>query len=144
MKNGHIFIILIFLLSCKEDALVSSSIFVNTKWDLVDTREAPTCCNFVKDFNWKKYKIDGNILTYEFTANRVTEYTYCPKCPNTTFIKGANYMYEDSLLKIDNLELRICADKGTKILKLTNDTLIVGISYGREGDYSELKLARFK
>ncbi|MDH4460231.1 MAG: hypothetical protein QE277_02325 [Flectobacillus sp.] len=144
MKNAHIFIILVFLLSCKEESIVSSSMFVNTKWDLVQTRQALSCFDFLRDFNWENYKIDGNVLTYEFTTNRVTEHYYCPKCLETTFIRDATYMDEDSLLKIDNVSLIISGDRETRILKITNDTLILGVSNVTGEDYCEFKFARFK
>jgi|GEM_PF-3938424 len=148
MKYILLLSISILLFSCKEDNAVSPPSLINTKWDLIETREALTCCNFVKDFNWKNYKIDGNVVTYEFTNNRIEEYSYCPTCLNTTFIQRGEYMSEDNSLKIigdsNNTQFRIYGNLGTKIVKLTNDTLIVGKGYGREGDYSEFKFIKLK
>ncbi len=148
MKYVLLLSISILLFSCKKDIAISPPSLLNTKWDLIETREVPTCCNFVKDFNWKNYKIDGNVITYEFTSNRITEYSYCPTCLNTTFIQKGEYLREDNSLKImgdtNNTQFSIYGNWSTKIIKLTNDTLLIGKGYGKEGDYSEFKFVRLK
>ncbi len=153
MKYLYLLLISISLFSCKEDTAVSPPSLIGSTWLLVESRgkDFGVYASVSQDFKWQKFERGGSGgFGYEFKKDTVTEIDYpCQSCYRAPFYHKVTYMREDSTLKITsnrNYLFVIFGYNENKILRLTNDTLVIGsTNIGREGGtYNEFKLVKWK
>ena len=150
VRHLALLFILIIAFSCKEEIIIEPSLN-GYVWHLIEIREKPTCCNQVKFFKWQTFDSEeygSGGINYKFESDTVTEYNIpCQTCYRGVLIHTAKFSRDGDKLKIeyDNKNrMLIYGNFGNFITKLTNDTLVMGSSYGREGDYSEFKFVKLK
>lgn len=153
MKYLSLLLISISLFSCKEDTAVSHPYLVNTKWDLIETRgkDFGVYAPLSQDFKWQKFeRVGTGSMIYEFKKDTITEIDNpSPFSYRAPFYHKVAYTREDSTLKItsnQNYLFVIFGYNKNKIIRLTNDTLVIGsTNMGRDGgSYSEFKLVKWK
>jgi hypothetical protein len=153
MKRLALLFTLFFALSCKKEIDPTPSLtgsttgnLIDTKWILISSGAYPTCCNGVTKFKLRQTDWKENILTYHFSSDKIIQNSICLTCNDkSTQVTNAQYVRKDNELTITNDSVSgtsvntifIKGWQGTsQIQKLTNDTLILGVNYGLEGEYS--------
>ncbi|MEA5458278.1 hypothetical protein VB796_04480 [Arcicella sp. LKC2W] len=151
MKYSSLLLITIALFSCKKETTISPPSLIGSTWHLVESRENLNLTMPISSFTWKSFKRQSSgDITYQFSTDSVIEKDYpCDLCYRGLITRKAKYSKVDEDFKIqvepDKESLIIYGNSSNSIVKLTNDTLIIGKNkIGREGDYSEFKLVRLK
>ena len=153
MKYLSLLLISISLLSCKEDNAVSPSSLIGSTWHLVESRgKFLGIYPFLsQDFKWQKFeRVGTGSMIYEFKKDTIIEIDNPdPFSCRAPFYHKVAYTREDITLKITsnrNYLFLVFGYNENKILKLTNDTLVIGsTNIGRDGGtYNEFKLVKWK